>query len=130
MIDLPVTSLAAIANGLLLLLLTYRVILFRRRGGVVMGDNDDRALAKAIRGQANAAEQIPIALILMGLAEMQGGNALALTVLALLLTLGRLMHGVYFAIHGTPWRLRFYGMLATLAAQAGLLLVLLVTVLT
>ena len=130
MIDLPITSLAAFANGLVLLLLTYRVIRFRRRDGVVMGDNNDRALAKAIRGQANAAEQIPIALILLGLAEAQGGNAAALTVLAVVFTAGRIMHGIYFAIHGTPWQLRFYGMIATLAAQAGLLLALLVAVMT
>lgn len=129
MIDLPITSLAAIANGLILWLLTYRVILFRRRGGVVLGDNNDRVLAKAIRGQANAAEQIPIALILIGLVEVQGGNMLLLAGLAALFTLGRGLHGLYFAIHGTPWQLRFYGMLATIVAQAALMLMLLVTIL-
>jgi hypothetical protein len=123
MIDLPVTSLAALLNGALLLALTARVIFQRRRDQVVLGDNGDRALTKAIRGQANAAEQMPVALILCALAEAQGAPLLPLAVTAALFTLGRYMHGAYFAIHGLHWRLRFWGMLATLAGQ-GLLLAL------
>ncbi len=126
--ELPITSLAAIANGLILLLLTYKVIVLRRRDGVVLGDNDDREMIKAIRGQANAAEQIPLAIILLALIELQAGNVIILGVLAAALTTGRVMHALYFGIHGTNWRLRFYGMLLTLFAQAGLLLALLVTV--
>ncbi|WP_412506464.1 MAPEG family protein [Roseovarius sp. SYSU LYC5161] len=124
MTDLPITSIAALLNGGLLLALTARVIFYRRRNSVILGDNGDRALTKAIRGQANAAEQMPMALILCALAEAQGAPILALAVTAALFTLGRYMHGAYFAWHGLHWRLRFWGMLATLAAQ-GLLLALL-----
>lgn len=124
MTDLPITSIAALLNGGLLLALTARVIFYRRRDSVILGDNGDRALTKAIRGQANAAEQMPMALILCALTEAQGAPILALAVTAALFTLGRYMHGAYFARHGLHWRLRFWGMLATLAAQ-GLLLALL-----
>ena len=127
--ELPITSLAAIANGLMLFLLTVRVIVLRRRDGVVLGDNDDRVLTKAIRGQANAAEQMPMALILLGLIEAQGGSPIAAAGLAILFTAGRALHGLYFAVNGTSWRLRFYGMLMTLAAQGGLLAALFVTLL-
>jgi len=127
---LPATSLAAAANGLILLLLTIRVVRLRRRDGVVLGDNNDRVLTKAIRGQANAAEQMPLALIAMTLIEAQGGNIAALVPLAILFTVGRMLHATYFGWHGTTWRLRFYGMLMTMIAQAGLLLMLLVTVIT
>jgi uncharacterized membrane protein YecN with MAPEG domain len=58
-IALPVTSLTAIFAGALLLLLTVQVVRLRRRGGVVLGDNNDRALAKAIRGHGNAAGRRP-----------------------------------------------------------------------
>ena len=122
--SLPVTSAAALANGLILLVLTWRVIMMRRRGGIVLGDDGDRAVFKAIRGQANAAEQIPVALILLGLCELQGGHGTLLAVLAVTLTVGRVMHGAYFAVHGLNWRLRLGGMLLTLTAQAGLLLTL------
>ena len=130
MISLPITSFTAFFAGLLILLLTIRVVQLRRRGGVVLGDNDDRALAKAIRGQANAAEQLPIALILMGLAELQGAGTLLLLLAAALLIAGRILHAIYFAIHGTHWRLRFYGMWMTLAAQGALLVILALTVLS
>jgi len=130
MISLPITSFTALFTGALILLLTIRVVQLRRRGGVVLGDNDDRALAKAIRGQANAAEQLPIALILMGLAELQGGGTLLLLLAAALLVIGRILHAIYFAIHGTHWRLRFYGMWMTLAAQGVLLVILALTVLS
>ncbi len=128
--DLVITSLAALANGAILLALTVIVILHRRRDGVVLGDNGDRVLSKKIRGQANAAEQIPVALILMGLAEAQGGGGAVLSLLAVLLTVGRAMHGAYFAVHGLTWRLRFWGMILTLTAQGGLLLWLFVVLLT
>ena len=127
-ISLPITSLAAVINGTILLALTYRVIVLRRRDGVVLGDNGDRVLTKAIRGQANAAEQMPIAIILLALAELQGGQSTVLMILMLMLTLGRASHAIYFGVHGTHWRFRFYGMLLTLAAQAGLILTLLALV--
>ena len=129
MISLPVTSFAALLAGLLILLLTIKVIQLRRRGGVVLGDNDDRILAKAIRGHANAVEQLPIALILMGLAEAQGASQALLILAAMALIVGRALHGIYFAVHGTLWRFRFFGMWLTLAAQVGLILILALTLL-
>lgn len=128
-LSLPVTTLAAILNGLILLVLTFRVIVLRRRDGVVLGDNNDRVLLKAIRGQANAAEQIPIAIVMLALLELQGGAMVVLVALAGLLTIGRLMHAIYFGVHGTTWRLRIYGMLLTVIAQGGLMLALAVTLL-
>lgn len=121
MIDLPVTTLAALANGAILLALTVVVILHRRSHGVVLGDDGDRVLVRKIRGHANAAEQMPIALILIALIETQGGPGTVLIVLAAMFTLGRVLHGLYFAVHGVTWRLRTVGMLATLTAQGGLL---------
>ena len=123
--SLPVTSLTAVALGLWLIVLTVRVIGMRRKGRVVHGDNGDKALAKAIRGQANLTEQAPMALILMALAELQGAPLLWLP--ALLLVAGRLMHGAYFGWHGLHWRLRVMGMWGTLTAQALLLLLLATT---
>lgn len=130
MMSLPITSFTALFAGLLILLLTIRVIQLRRRGGVVLGDNNDRALMKAIRGHANAVEQFPIALVMMGLAEIQGGSPALLGLIALVLIVGRTLHGAYFAIHGLHWRLRTFGMLMTMIAQGGLIFALLITLLT
>jgi uncharacterized membrane protein YecN with MAPEG domain len=130
MISLPITSITAMIASVIILTLTIRVIRFRRRDGVVLGDNNDRALAKAIRGQANATEQVPIALIVMGLAEIQGGYAPLLALAAVCLIVGRCMHGIYFAYHGTHWRLRFFGMWLTLIAQIVLLMALLLALIS
>ncbi|WP_108815293.1 MAPEG family protein [Loktanella sp. Alg231-35] len=126
-IALPITSLTALFSGLLILALTLRVVQLRRRGGVVLGDNDDRMLVKAIRGHANAVEQLPIALILMGLAELQGGPLGLLVLGALILVMGRALHGLYFAVHGTNWRFRVVGMWMTLLAQVVLIAALAIT---
>ena len=70
-IALPITSLTAVVLATVLLLLTCKVITLRRRDGVVLGDNDDRVLTKAIRGQGNASEQVPLGLVMLGLCELQ-----------------------------------------------------------
>jgi len=128
--SLPITSITALFAGVLILLLTLKVVQLRRRDGVVLGDNDNRTLAKAIRGHANAVEQLPIALILMGLSEAQGAALPLLVGAAVLLIVGRVMHAVYFAIHGTHWRLRAYGMLLTMIAQGALLVILFLALVT
>lgn len=129
MMDLTLTSVAALANATILFLLTVKVVRMRRRDGVVLGDNGDRALTKAIRGQANAAEQMPMAMVMSVLVEAQGGPAGPLATALIAFTLGRMLHAAYFGIHGTPWRLRFYGMFLTLAGQFTLFLLLVWTVL-
>ena len=127
---LPVTNLSVFANGLIYLILTWRVIRLRRRDGIVLGDDGNRIMTKRIRGPANAAEQIPLALILIALLELQGIDTVLLAGLAMLFTLGRALHAAYFTIHGTHWRFRMWGMAATLAAQAGLLLLMAYTLLS
>lgn len=118
---LPVTSWTALFGAVLIAILTIHVVRLRRKDGVVLGDAGNRVLAKAIRGHANAAEQLPIALIILALAEANGAPSGALIAVAGVLGVGRLMHAAYFAIHGLTWRLRFYGMWLTFLAQVGLI---------
>ena len=114
---LPVTSLTAAACSGLLLWLTLNVVRLRRRGGVVLGDNGDRILTKAIRAHGNAVEQMPVALIVLGLAEANGAPGVLLAPLAVLFLAGRTMHALYFARHGTHWKFRVWGMWTTVTAQ-------------
>ncbi|PWE33744.1 hypothetical protein DDZ14_03510 [Maritimibacter sp. 55A14] len=121
---LPVSSAAALANGALYLLLTMSVILYRRSEKIVLGDGGDRVMLKRIRGQANAAEQIPVFLIVLALAEAAGAPGTLLAPVAAAFTLGRVSHAAYFAQSGLHWRFRFYGMLVTVLAQGVALLAL------
>ncbi len=125
---LTVTAWTALILGALLLYLTFATILYRRNKHIVLGDGDDKVMTKLIRGHANAAEQIPMALILLGLVEYLNGSTYA-CIIAAILVIGRLLHATYFRFDGTTWRFRFYGMLLTVTAQALSLIALLRTLL-
>ena len=89
---LPVTAaLYAAALGLLAAILTVRVILGRVRTGVQAGDGGDAALGQAIRAHANFAEQVPLALLLVVLAEMLGARVALVHALGGALVLARLL---------------------------------------
>lgn len=113
---IPVTAWSAVILAAFFQWLTFRVINVRRRDHILLGDNGDHVMNKKIRGQANAAEQIPISLIMLGLAEYLLPGVMPIGI-AVVLIVGRVLHGVYFTVHGTNFRLRYYGMLLTLIAQ-------------
>ncbi|MBZ0129511.1 MAG: MAPEG family protein [Rhodobacteraceae bacterium] len=115
---LPITSLTAILNAALLVTMTSAIGLIRNRTRISYGDAGDARFAKRIRGHANAVEQIPIALILLALAELQGASAALLWSAAAGLTFGRLLHAAQFWFRGVPFAARPVGVVLTLAAQA------------
>ena len=94
--------------------LTWRVIMYRRAHLISLGDNDDKALRKRMRAQANFIEYTPLGLILMLITELQGAPAVALHGMGLALLVGRILHAIGFA--STPQKiiLRQVGMLLTL----------------
>jgi uncharacterized membrane protein YecN with MAPEG domain len=76
--------------GLLAAFLTVRVILNRVKTGVQSGDGGNAGLAQAIRAHANLAEQVPLALLLIMLAEVTGAQAGLIHALGSLLVIARL----------------------------------------
>jgi uncharacterized protein len=70
--------------------LTVNVILNRVRSGINAGDGGVPALAQAIRAHANFVEQAPIAVIVLGLAEVSGARALVVNILGVALIAARL----------------------------------------
>ena len=111
---MAVTPIYAALLTLLFLVLTWRVIMYRRAKLISLGDNDDKALRKRMRAQANFVEYAPLALLLMLMTEMQGAPALALHLMGLALLAGRILHAYGFSL--TPQRiiLRQIGMVLTL----------------
>ena len=74
------------------LVLAWRVI--RRRGrGISLGDGGDAAMLRVIRGHANFAEYVPLALLLMAMLELCNFSAYVLHGLGAMLLIGRLLHG-------------------------------------
>lgn len=117
-VSLPITTLTTLLLAAVYLLQTWSVIRVRRTKGIVLGDNGDRTATKRIRGHANMAEQAPIFIIMIFLAEIQ--CCISTTWLWLLtgwFIAARLMHAYYFLDIGAHHQFRFWGMLLTLIAQ-------------
>jgi uncharacterized membrane protein YecN with MAPEG domain len=90
--NLQITAIYAALLGLLFLLLSGMVSKHRLRAQVSLGDGDDARLGQAIRAQANFAEYVPIALILIALAEIFGASDVLMNGLGGGLLLGRVLH--------------------------------------
>jgi hypothetical protein len=118
---LPLVSAAyAAVLGLLAAMLTVRVIVQRVKLGIDAGDGGDPRMAQAIRAHANAAEQAPLALLLLVCAEAAGAPAAAVHALGAALVLARLT---------SAWGLS-RSLAATTPRQAGAGLTVLVVVAT
>ena len=121
---LPVLTLTTAALGLWFIILTLNVIRLRGRFKVSLGDGGHEALNRAIRAQGNFIETVPVALIMLIVAELQGANALALQIAAAMLVAGRLAHGYAFGFTMHSPKLRPAGMALTFTAMIMLLVVL------
>jgi len=99
--------------ALLVIRLALKVVKFRRTSKVGIGDGECIEGALAVRTHANALENIPLALILLGLLELQQAEKYGLMGLASMLIIGRILHASGLSKHqGTSFG-RFYGTLAT-----------------
>ncbi|MBP0464030.1 MAPEG family protein [Roseomonas sp. PWR1] len=96
--------------------LSARVIGQRRRAQVPIGTGGDAALERAVRAQANFAEYVPFALLLMALAEAAGAPGWALHPPGALLLAGRIAHGSGLMRVPEDFRFRIFGMMATFGA--------------
>lgn len=87
-----VTPLYAGLLALWFLVLSWRVVQ-RRRTGIFLGDGGDQAMLRVIRGHANFAEYVPLALLLMGMLEVSRFSVYLLHALGVVLVVARLLHG-------------------------------------
>ncbi len=91
---MPITALYASLMVPLFLVLAVRVIRARRGARVAVGDGGDGALMRRMRVHANFAEYVPLALLLLALAESLGTNVWLLHGLGIALLGGRLAHAL------------------------------------
>lgn len=117
--SLEITAIYASLLSIVYFALTVMVIKQRRAGAVSLGDGKIDALSKAIRAHANFIEYVPICLILILVAEVNGSHDAFLHGFGIALLLGRLLHwqGILAATPGLP---RILGMLLTFAVLLGL----------
>lgn len=116
---MPITALYAAILTPLFIVLSARVIRARHSGRVPIGDGGDKELLRRIRVHANFAEYVPLALILMGLAESLKADPWYLNALGAVLVLGRVLHAVGVSSLNERFALRTAGMSLTFAVLAG-----------
>jgi len=92
-IDLSVTPLYAALLTVIFLILSARVILVRRDQKIAYGSGDNTDNEALIRAHANWAEYVPIAVVLLLVAELQGVSPVWLHICGLALLIGRGLHG-------------------------------------
>lgn len=107
------TALYASVFALFYLALAYNVVRHRWRARVVIGDGGDAALIRAIRVHANAAEYVPLALLLLAMYEFNGGLTMLVHVFGISLLIARVLHLVGLGKSSGRSRGRYYGTLIT-----------------
>jgi uncharacterized protein len=113
---LPVTAVFAGLLALWLIFLQSRVIAFRGSRRVALGDGGHDEGLRVIRAHGNAAETIPIFLILLGLGEGMGAPGWVVAVLGIVFLAGRVLHGMQFLLDRRGFTFRMWGMILTLSA--------------
>lgn len=113
-LSLPITGIYAGLLAFLLVGLSLRVTFHRRTLRVGLGDGDEVSLTRLIRAHGNFVEYVPIALVLLALAELNGLPALFLHGVALVFLVGRLMHASALSLSASNPLLRVGGMQLTL----------------
>jgi hypothetical protein len=127
--SLPVTALYAALLALYFVWLATRVIKARRVHRVALGTGSHRLVERAVRAHGNFAENVPLALLLLALAEVNGLPGWALHALGVALLAGRVLHATGIAREPEEFRWRVLGMsltftmlIAAAAANLGLAL--------
>ncbi|AOS98192.1 Inner membrane protein YecN [Microbulbifer aggregans] len=122
-----VTAFYAALCALLIIALAFRVVKFRRTQKVGLGSGGKHAAEVLIRAHANAVEYVPLALLLLLLAELNGLAASWLHILGGTLLFGRFLHAFGLtAGRGGYHPGRFWGTALTWTVILALAVVLLV----
>ena len=113
---LSVTPVYASILTLVFIYLSFRVIGMRRNAKVSLGDGGEKQLQARARAHANFAEYVPLCLLLMLMAELQGLTGWTLHLIGALLLMGRLSHAYSLSLDKTSNNFRVVGMISTFAA--------------
>lgn len=114
---LTITAFYASLLAGLYMVLSARVIGWRRERRVELGDAGDKQLLRRMRVHGNFAEYVPFTLLLMALAETMAPPYILLHIVGLLLIVGRGLHA--YGLSQTPQILRYrvFGMVLTFFAM-------------
>jgi uncharacterized protein len=113
-----ITALYGALNALFNIFLANQVSTLRRKHGVSLGQGEHPELMVAIRAHANNSEAVPLAIVMLLLAELCGGKAWVLHVAGGGLLIARIAHWIGLP-RKSPNAFRFSGIALTWLAIAG-----------
>lgn len=111
---LAITTFYAGLCALIFIWLAFKVIGRRRGAKISLSDGGDEALQRLTSAHANAAQWMPVFLILLAGAESLGMPWFILHIAGLAYVTGRFLHGWHFVTARTDFRLRILGMQLTI----------------
>ena len=117
----PITAIYGALLALFLVILTVPVIKLRRGLRIGLGDGGQASLQQAVRAHGNAAEFIPLFIVLLAVYEINHAPATALHIFGVVFILSRLAHaaGLYQSSGASSGRVAgMIGTLTTLVALA------------
>ncbi len=114
---MPITPLYAALLWLVFVALSVRTIRLRRRYRVAIGDGRNTLLQRAMRVNANFAEYVPLALLLIYFVELHDGPRLHIHLLGIALLCGRLLHAWGVSQAQENFRYRTAGMALTFSVM-------------
>lgn len=98
---------------LLVIFLALRVVKWRREHQIGLGHGDNIELQCRVRAHANATENMPLALILLGSLELTGYPPLMINILGATFLFSRIIHAWGVSHNAGYSKGRFWGMLLT-----------------
>ena len=124
--DVSISLAIAAVFGLLHVIFTLRVGHYRFKSKISLGDGGDRELRNRVRAHGNFIENVPIALLLILLNDLDGAQDSTLVAMGSILLASRLTHYLTIVTLRLPWILRPLSMLGTLGTILAASLMLLI----
>lgn len=112
--DISITLVLAAIFGLLHVIFTLRVGGYRFRNKISLGDGGDHELRNRVRAHGNFIENVPIALLLILLNDLDGAKDNTLILMGSILLIARLTHYLTIATRKLPIVMRPLSMIGTL----------------
>lgn len=109
-----ITAVVAAALAVVLIVLSARVILHRRSKLIGIGHGGDKELARKVRAHANFIEYVPLALIMLGFAELGGAHRLLVAGIGAWLVVARIAHATGLSRKPGHSNGRFFGTASTM----------------
>lgn len=104
--------------GFIAIWLFAHVGAIKNKEKVSIGDGGNARVIRAMRGQANFVENVPMILVLLVIAASMGMPAIAIHVIGTIVVIGRFFHALHFTKADAPGWQRGVGAMTTMLALA------------